>query len=110
MDGFMSKVELTQEEIIILKNIANNFKDSQPRWIVKGGMYDIAHQVCKKHEITIDNLKSKERTRDHVLARIEFTKRCAYELNKSLGAIGKFLNRDHTVAYYYKNKVYKNAP
>ena len=25
MDGFMSKVELTQEEIIILKNIANNF-------------------------------------------------------------------------------------
>ena len=39
MDGFMSKVELTQEEIIILKNIANNFKDSNTRWIVKVGMY-----------------------------------------------------------------------
>lgn len=103
----MSKVELTQEEIIILKNIANNFKDSQPKWIVKGGMYDIAHQVCVKHEITIDNLKSKERTREHVLARIEFTKRCVSELNKSMGAIGKFLGRDHTVALYYKNKTYE---
>ena len=107
MDGFMSKVELTQEEIIILKNIANNFKDSQPRFIVKGGMYDIAHQVCKKHEITIDNLKSKERTRDHVLARIEFTKRCVIELNKSMASIGKFLGRDHTTAIYYKNKTYE---
>tara|TARA_R100000781_G_scaffold9377_5_gene8163 strand:+ start:2970 stop:3281 length:312 start_codon:yes stop_codon:yes gene_type:complete len=103
----MPKVELTQEEIIILKNIANNFKDSQPRWIVKGGMYDIAHQVCKKHEITIDNLKSKERTRDHVLARIEFTKRCVIELNKSMSAIGKFLGRDHSTAIYYKNKTYE---
>ena len=106
----MPKVELTQEEIITLKNIAHSFSDSQPKWIVKGGMYDIAHQVCQKHEITIDNLKSKERTRDHVLARIEFTKRCFIELNKSMAAIGKFLNRDHTTAIYYKNKVYKNAP
>ena len=106
----MPKVELTQEEIITLKNIAYNFSGSQPKWIVKGGMYDIAHQVCRKHEITIDNLKSKERTRDFVLARIEFTKRCFIELNKSMAAIGKFLNRDHTTAIYYKNKVYKNAP
>ena len=110
MDQFMPKVELTQEEIITLKNIAHNFSGSQPKWIVKGGMYDIAHQVCRKHEITIDNLKSKERTRDFVLARIEFTKRCFIELNKSMAAIGKFLNRDHTTAIYYKNKVYKNAP
>ena len=106
----MPKVELTQEEIITLKNIAHTFSGSQPKWIVKGGMYDIAHQVCLKHEITIDNLKSKERTRDFVLARIEFTKRCFIELNKSMAAIGKFLNRDHTTAIYYKNKVYKNAP
>ena len=106
----MSKVELTQEEIITLKNIAHSFKGTQSKFIVKGGMYDIAHQVCQKHEITIDNLKSKERTREYVLARIEFTKRCFIELNKSMAAIGKFLNRDHTVALYYKNKVYKNAP
>ena len=106
----MPKVELTQEEIITLKNIAHTFSGSQPKWIVKGGMYDIAHQVCRKHEITIDNLKSKERTRDFVLARIEFTKRCFIELNKSMAAIGNFLNRDHTTAIYYKNKVYKNAP
>jgi chromosomal replication initiation ATPase DnaA len=106
----MSKVELTQEEIITLKNIAHSFKGSQPKFIVKGGMYDIAHQVCRKHEITIDNLKSKERTRDRVIARIEFTKRCASELNKSMSTIGKFLNRDHTTAQYYKSKKYKNAP
>jgi len=103
----MSEIKLTEEEIVILKNIANNFKTSTPNFFVKGGMMDIAYQVCKKHELTLENLRSKERTRHHVLARIEFTERCCIELNKSLNAVGRFLNKDHTTILYYRNKKYE---
>ena len=103
MDGCMFKQELTQEEIVILKKMANKYKLTQPDLIVKGGMADIAHQVCSKHEITLKDLKSKERTRHFVTARVEFTKRCCIELNKSMNAVGRFLNRDHTTIIYYKN-------
>tara|TARA_R100000458_G_C8043042_1_gene93549 strand:+ start:147 stop:455 length:309 start_codon:yes stop_codon:yes gene_type:complete len=97
--------KLTPEEIRTLKYIANNYK-TETNFFIKGGMLDIAFQVCKKHELTLENLKSKERTRDHVIARIEFTKRCIKELNKSFNAIGRFLNKDHTTVLYYKNKKY----
>ena len=99
----MHKVELTQEEIITLKNIAHNFSDSQPKWILKGTMLDTAYQVCRKHEIELKDLKSKKRTRHFVVARIEFTKRCLKELNKTMNQIGRFLNKDHTTIIYYKN-------
>lgn len=99
----MFKQELTQEEIVILKKMANKYKLTQPDFIIKGGMADIAHQVCSKHEITIQDLKSKERTRHFVTARVEFTKRCCNEINKSMNAVGRFLNRDHTTIIYYRN-------
>jgi len=105
MDGSMPE-KLTPEEIRTLKYMAKHYRVATSRFFIKGGMNDIAYQVCEKYELTLENLKSKERTRDHVIARIEFTKRCMKELNKSLNAIGKFLDKDHTTVLYYKNKKY----
>ena len=96
----------TQDEIKTLKYIANKYNLVETKFIVKGGVHDIAEQVCLKHGLTLENLKSKERTRDHVIARIEFTKRCIKELNKSLSAVGKFLGKDHTTVLYYSKKNY----
>ena len=98
----------TQDEIRTLKYIANKYNLVETKFIVKGGVHDIAEQVCLKHGLTLENLKSKERTRDHVIARIEFTKRCMKELNKSLSAVGRFLNKDHTTVLYYSKKNYDN--
>ena len=102
MDGCMSKIELTNKEIIILKDLASNFLIPNMAFI-KGGMLDIAYQICRKHEIELKDLQSKARTRHFVAARIEFTKRCLKELNKSMNQIGRFLNKDHTTIIYYKN-------
>ena len=102
MDGFMSRQELTDKEIIILKDIARSFLTPNTAFI-KGGMLDIAYQVCRKHEIELKDLQSKAKTRHFVVARIEFTKRCLKELNKSMNQIGRFLNKDHTTIIYYKN-------
>ena len=102
MDGCMSKQELTSKEIVILKHIANNYL-TPSNLVLKGGMLDLAHQVCRKHEIELKDLQSKARTRHLVVARIEFTKRCLKELNKSMNQIGRFLNKDHTTIIYYKN-------
>ena len=102
----MSKEELTNKEIIILKHIASNFLTpglTSHKTFVVGGMLDIAHQVCKKHEIELKDLQSKARTRHFVVARIEFTKRCLKEAKKSMNQIGRFLNKDHTTIIYYKN-------
>ena len=96
----------TQDEIRTLKYIANKYNLVETKFIVKGGVHDIAEQVCLKHGLTLENLKSKERTRDHVIARIEFTKRCIKELNKSLSAVGRFLDKDHTTFHYYSKKNY----
>ena len=98
----------TQDEIRTLKYIANKYNLVETKFIVKGGVHDIAEQVCLKHGLTLENLKSKERTRDHVIARIEFTKRCMKELNKSLSAVGRFLDKDHTTVLYYSKKNYDN--
>ena len=98
----------TQDEIRTLKYIANKYNLVETKFIVKGGVHDIAEQVCLKHGLTLENLKSKERTRDHVIARIEFTKRCIKELNKSLSAVGRFLDKDHTTVLYYSKKNYDN--
>ena len=92
----------TEEEIKTLKSIVSNYRD-KTNFFVKGGMNDVAYKVCKKHGLTLENLQSKERTRDHVIARVEFTKRCLEELGKSVNAVGKFLNKDHTTITYYKN-------
>ena len=102
MDGCMSKQELTDKEIVILKGIASNFLTPNTAFI-KGGMLDIAYQVCRKHEIQLSDLQSKKRTRHFVVARIEFTKRCLKEIKKSMNQIGQFLNKDHTTIIYYKN-------
>jgi len=99
----MSKEELTDKEIVILKHIANNFLTPTHNSFLKGGMLDIAYQVCRKHEIELKDLQSKARTRHFVVARIEFTKRCLKELNKSMNQIGRFLNKDHTTIIYYRN-------
>ena len=96
----------TPDEVRTLKYIANKYNLVETRFILKGGMHDIAEQICFKHGLTLENLKSKERTRDHVIARIEFTKRCIKELNKSLNAVGKFLGKDHTTVLYYSKKNY----
>jgi len=96
----------TPDEIKTLKYIANKYNLVETKFIVKGGVHDIAEQVCLKHGLTLENLKSKERTRDHVIARIEFTKRCIKELNKSLSAVGRFLEKDHTTVLYYSKKNY----
>tara|TARA_A100001037_G_scaffold228345_1_gene206398 strand:+ start:575 stop:898 length:324 start_codon:yes stop_codon:yes gene_type:complete len=105
MAGIMPE-KLTPEEIRTLKHMAKHYRVATSRFFIKGGMKDIAYQVCEKYELTLENLKSKERTRDHVIARIEFTKRCMKELNKSFSAIGRFLNKDHATVLYYKNKKY----
>jgi len=107
----MSKEKLTDREIVILKDIANNFLTpsittsiSSRKVLIKGGMMDIAYQVCKKHEITLLNLKSKRRLKHFVIARIEFAKRCQEELNKTTTAIAIFLDKDHSLICHYKKK------
>ena len=98
----------TPDEVKRLKYIANKCSFVETSFVLKGGMHDIAKQICFKHGLTLENLRSKERTRDHVKARIEFTKRCLKELNKSLNAVGKFLGKDHTTVLYYSKKNYDN--
>ena len=92
----------TEEEIKTLKNIASDYQDIK-KFYTQTSLKELAFKVCKKHELTLESLKSKERTREHVIARVEFTKRATEELGKSLSTVARFLNRDFTGAWYYKN-------
>ena len=94
----------TPEQEKTLKYIADKLNISETNIIVKGGMHDIAKQICFKHGLTLENLQSKNRARDYTKARVEFTKRCIKEINKSKNAIGRFLKKDHAVIHYYSKK------
>ena len=92
----------TEEEIKTLKNIASDYQDIK-KFYIQTSLQELAFKVCKKHDLTLESLKSKERTREHVIARVEFTKRAKEELGKSISTIGRFLNRDFSGTQYYVN-------
>lgn len=65
---------------------------------------EIATEVCKKHEVSMDCLKGNRRNRPEVRARQEFCWRARRETNKSLPQIGMFINRDHSTVVYAVKK------
>ena len=68
-------------------------------------LLDIASIMEEQVGITRTFLKSKQRNRKNVGARIIFCKLAAEFTNASLPLIGQFIDRDHTTVMYLKDKV-----
>lgn len=64
-------------------------------------MAAIAHEVAKKHGITVNELMAHRRNKKYAYARFEFCWRAHHETRHSYPRIGKFLGgRDHTTIMY----------
>jgi chromosomal replication initiation ATPase DnaA len=64
-------------------------------------LHEIAQIILKKHDVTLEFLKSKNRTKKAVQARIEFI-RLSFAHNKTANAIARFLDKDHTTVLHHK--------
>ena len=56
----------------------------------------LATIICDYFDITVKQLKSSSRKREHVTARIIFSHLARNRYNMTFGSIGAFLNRDHS--------------
>lgn len=85
-----STLDLPRGKEIIVRRALN----SDPAWM------RIAGEVCRKHRVTINELKSPRREKRIVLARQEAIWRVKKETAMSLPAIGRKFNRDHTTVIW----------
>lgn len=95
--------ELTEFEIKSIKKLVNNpivmrMIADYPRAIVKDGLFENAHKVCKYYGITLEQLVGKKRDRYIVQARRDF---CHLTKKNTKQSVGRFLKRDHTIVIHY---------
>ena len=62
----------------------------------KQPMTQILDEVCKKHNVTAREIRSRRKLRQYAMARFEFCYRARNETEFSYPVIGKFINKDHT--------------
>ena len=96
-------VHLTEFEVKNIKKLVNNpivmrMIADYPRAIIKDGLFDNAHKVCKYYGISLDVLVGKKRDRYIVQARRDF---CHLTKNNTKESVGRFLKRDHTMVIHY---------
>tara|TARA_B100000214_G_C23561906_1_gene443259 strand:+ start:75 stop:515 length:441 start_codon:yes stop_codon:yes gene_type:complete len=96
-------VHLTEFEVKNLKKLINNpivmrMIADYPRAIVKDGLFENAHKVCKYYGISLDQLVGKKRDRYLVQARRDF---CHLTKKNTKQSVGRFLKRDHTMVIHY---------
>lgn len=73
-----------------------------PYPFVPTSMRHAAEYICRKHDITLNELRGASRSRHYTVARKEFSVICTEKLGKSSPEIGHYLGgRDHTTILYY---------
>ena len=104
---------LTQDEIVILKNLCTvrlymkNLKIPFPFLNVarEGGLMDMALRVCVYYEITFDAFISPRRNKILVDARTDFCHFARETTRYGCNQIARLMNRDHTsVLHHWKKK------
>lgn len=76
--------------------------DHLPLW--RSPALPIIQEVCAKHEVTIDQIMRVDRRKMIVTPRQEVMYRLHYEMNWSLGKIGRYFDKDHsTIAHSIAN-------
>ena len=74
---------------------------SHYRKLKTGSELDVlAAVICDYFDITVNQLKSSSRKREHVTARIIFSYLARYRYNLTFAAIGAFINRDHSTVIH----------
>lgn len=63
----------------------------------------LAAVICDYFDITVKQLKSSSRKREHVTARIIFSVIARDKFNMTFHAIGQFINRDHSTVIHEKD-------
>jgi len=96
-------VELTEFEVKSIKKLVNNpivmrMIADYPRAIIKDGLFENAHKVCKYYGISLDQLVGKKRDRYLAKARRDF---CHLTKDNTKHSVGRFLKRDHTMVIHY---------
>ena len=66
---------------------------------------DIANFVCQEYHVTMNQLRSKKRTRDLVISRQVYCFLCRNYTTASLQVIGNLIYRDHATVLYSANVV-----
>tara|TARA_R100001594_G_scaffold132454_1_gene172671 strand:- start:62 stop:517 length:456 start_codon:yes stop_codon:yes gene_type:complete len=99
-------VQFSQTELKLLKKLINNPRvmsiiADYPRAIVKDGLFDQAHKICKLYGISLEQLVGRKRDRYLAKARRDF---CHLTKNHTKHSVGRFLHRDHTIVIYYLKK------
>ena len=68
-------------------------------------LLDILNAVCKVNEVDIDNIKSKSRNGELITSKREYCYLAKTLTNKTLKAIGKEINRDHSSVFHHYKKI-----
>lgn len=67
---------------------------------------DIAEKICNTHNITLEELKGRERMAHYVYARIDFVN-AVWKKHPSvtLKSIGRYLKKDHSTIIHYRRAI-----